>query len=208
MSDHIPSVNSNRPTRGYPDPAGGQGSRGSSGASRQEEQAATSLHVSVLDRMPVFFRDWAPLPRARADRRRTALLVARHGQGRAGPAREPHGPTAPISPLGGANVNDHSFARACPLAAVLRARSSPRSRRASSTEWQAVPCVAAPLSPQPPRHGPPPSVVGGGNDVSAQAPSGFISQAIGTFENITNVTSESDPGQATPHVPTGRGRLR
>ncbi|WP_437587873.1 VWD domain-containing protein [Sorangium sp. So ce1000] len=62
-----------------------------------------------------------------------------------------------------------------------------------TTEWQAVPCAPAPLFPQPPRHGPPPSVVGGGNDVSAQAPSGFISQAIGTFENITNVTSESGP---------------
>src|SRR5262249_16881675 len=36
-----------------------------------------------------------------------------------------------------------------------------------------------------------PAVVGNNNDVSAQAPSGHITQAIGHFENVTNVTSET-----------------
>jgi len=62
-----------------------------------------------------------------------------------------------------------------------------------STEWKEVTCVKAPNIPSIPRHGPRPAVVGNGNDVSAQAPSGHISQAIGRFENVTNVTSESGP---------------
>jgi hypothetical protein len=62
-----------------------------------------------------------------------------------------------------------------------------------NTEWQEVPCVAAPNIPSIPRHGPRPAVVGNGNDVAAQAPSGHITQAIGHFENVTNVTSESGP---------------
>ena len=61
------------------------------------------------------------------------------------------------------------------------------------TEWQEVPCVKAPNIPAIPRHGPRPAVVGNSNDVSAQAPSGHITQAIGHFENVTNVTSESGP---------------
>jgi hypothetical protein len=69
------------------------------------------------------------------------------------------------------------------------------------TEWQEVPCVPAPPYPQPPRKGLPPNVVGGGNDVAAQAPSGFISQAIGKFENLVNVTSESGPiGNSGPSI--------
>jgi hypothetical protein len=62
-----------------------------------------------------------------------------------------------------------------------------------STEWREVACVASPSFPAIPRHGPRPAVVGNNNDVSAGAPSGHISQAIGHFENITNVTSESGP---------------
>src|SRR6266852_1716457 len=62
-----------------------------------------------------------------------------------------------------------------------------------STEWKEVPCVKAPNIPAQPRRGPRPAVVGNGNDVSAQAPSGHITQAIGHFENVTNVTSESGP---------------
>lgn len=61
-----------------------------------------------------------------------------------------------------------------------------------STEWKEVPCVKAPNIPSIPRRGPRPAVVGNGNDVSAQAPSGHITQAIGHFENV-NVTSESGP---------------
>jgi hypothetical protein len=59
------------------------------------------------------------------------------------------------------------------------------------TEWQEVTCVAAPNIPAGPRHGPRPAVVGNNNDVSAQAPSGHITQTIGHFENVTNVTSET-----------------
>jgi len=59
------------------------------------------------------------------------------------------------------------------------------------TDWQEVPCVAAPNIPMIPRQGPRPFVVGNGDDISAGAPSGFITQAIGRFENISNVTSET-----------------
>jgi hypothetical protein len=61
------------------------------------------------------------------------------------------------------------------------------------TDWEEVPCVAAPPLPQVPRHGPRPFVIGNTNDISAQAPSGNIQTAIGSFENITNLTSESGP---------------
>jgi hypothetical protein len=62
-----------------------------------------------------------------------------------------------------------------------------------NTEWKEVPCVKAPNIPAIPRHGPRPAVVGNNNDISAGAPSGHITQAIGHFENVTNVTSESGP---------------
>jgi hypothetical protein len=70
-----------------------------------------------------------------------------------------------------------------------------------STEWTEVPCVKAPNIPAPPRHGPRPAVVGNNNDISAGAPSGHITQAIGHFENVTNVTSESGPiGNTGPSI--------
>ncbi|MBV8896521.1 MAG: hypothetical protein JO051_08415 [Acidobacteriaceae bacterium] len=62
-----------------------------------------------------------------------------------------------------------------------------------SSEWKETPCVKAPNIPATPRRGPRPAVVGNGDDVAAQAPSGHITQAIGHFENVTNVTSESGP---------------
>jgi hypothetical protein len=44
-------------------------------------------------------------------------------------------------------------------------------------------------------------VVGAGNDIVAGAPSGFITQAIGHFDTVTNVTSESSPiGNGGPAV--------
>lgn len=61
------------------------------------------------------------------------------------------------------------------------------------TEWQEVRCGAPHNIPMIPRHGARPFVVGNGDDIAAGAPSGFISQAIGHFENIVNVTSESGP---------------
>jgi hypothetical protein len=69
------------------------------------------------------------------------------------------------------------------------------------TDWQELQCVPAPNIPMVPRHGPRPLVIGNTNDISAGAPSGTISQAIGHFENITNVTSESGPiGNTGPAV--------
>jgi hypothetical protein len=61
-------------------------------------------------------------------------------------------------------------------------------------EWQKAACVPAPPYPQPPRHGARPFTVGNGDDVSAQVPSGsHISTAIGSFDSVTGVTSESGP---------------
>jgi hypothetical protein len=62
-----------------------------------------------------------------------------------------------------------------------------------SKEWREVPCIAAPNYPMPPRDGARPLVVGNGDDVSAEAPTGFISSAIGSFDSLTNVTSLSSP---------------
>lgn len=60
-----------------------------------------------------------------------------------------------------------------------------------STEWKEVPCVPGPDRPLTPRKaGVVPQVVGGGDDVSAEAPSGFITSATGSL-TLTNVTSEA-----------------
>ena len=60
-----------------------------------------------------------------------------------------------------------------------------------SKEWQEVPCVPGPDYPMPPRTGIVPEVVGNGNDIAVQAPSGFISSAIGSFDSLSGVTGES-----------------
>jgi hypothetical protein len=61
-------------------------------------------------------------------------------------------------------------------------------------EWTEVGCVAAPEIPMTPHHDARPLVVGNRNDVSAEAPSGFhITTAIGSFDSVSNVTSESSP---------------
>ena len=60
-------------------------------------------------------------------------------------------------------------------------------------EWAEVACVAPPDVPMTPPEGARPLVVGSGNDISAEAPSGFITTAIGSFDIVTNVTSESSP---------------
>ncbi|HLY92004.1 MAG TPA: hypothetical protein VKQ89_01985 [Candidatus Angelobacter sp.] len=70
-----------------------------------------------------------------------------------------------------------------------------------STEWKEVQCVKAPKIPAIPRRGIRPAVVGNADDVSAGAPSGNITQTIGHFENVTNVTSESGPiGNSGPSI--------
>jgi hypothetical protein len=60
-------------------------------------------------------------------------------------------------------------------------------------EWKGATCVKAPNIPMPPRVGPRALVVGNGSDISAQAPSGFISQGTGSFDAVTGVTSLSSP---------------
>ena len=61
-------------------------------------------------------------------------------------------------------------------------------------EWQKAACVRTPSYPQPPRHGARPFTVGNNDDVAAQVPAGsHISTAIGSFDSVTGVTSESGP---------------
>jgi hypothetical protein len=62
-----------------------------------------------------------------------------------------------------------------------------------SLEWQEIPCVNGPKYPMPPRSGIVPETIGNGDDIAAQAPSGIISSATGSFDTLTNVTSESGP---------------
>ena len=60
-----------------------------------------------------------------------------------------------------------------------------------STQWQEIPCSAPPERPYPPsRGGARAGTVGNGNDVSAQA-AGLISQAVGSFDTVAGVTSET-----------------
>ena len=75
-------------------------------------------------------------------------------------------------------------------------------------EWREVACVPAPDYPMLPRFGPVPLTVGSGNDILAVAPSGTISSAIGSFENLNNVTSESDERTiTTAYVYNGFGEV-
>lgn len=71
-----------------------------------------------------------------------------------------------------------------------------------ATEWREVPCVAPPPYPMLPKRGVRPLVVGNGDDVSAESSTGgFISTAIGSFDSVTGVTSESSPiGNSGPPV--------
>ena len=60
-----------------------------------------------------------------------------------------------------------------------------------ATQWQEIPCTTPPNIPMLPKRPPRPLIIGNGADVSAQAPSGFISTAIGSFDAGTNVTGEA-----------------
>ncbi len=64
-------------------------------------------------------------------------------------------------------------------------------------EWKEVKSTTRPPYPYLPRRGPKPLTVGGGNDVSVQAPTGLISSATGSFDSVTGVTSESGQINAT-----------
>ena len=71
-----------------------------------------------------------------------------------------------------------------------------------SREWREVACTTAPPIPMTPRRGPRPLVIGNANDISAQAPTGFISSATGSFDSVTGVTNESSPiGNSGSPVP-------
>ncbi len=59
-----------------------------------------------------------------------------------------------------------------------------------NTAWQPVPCTTAPPAPYPPARGPRSDNVGNGNDYSAVV-SGSISSAVGSFDSVAGVTSES-----------------
>jgi hypothetical protein len=63
-----------------------------------------------------------------------------------------------------------------------------------STQWQEVPCTTAPAGPYLPARGPRlTTTAGNGFDVVAQV-TGHISEAIGSFDSLTGVTSESGSG--------------
>jgi hypothetical protein len=83
--------------------------------------------------------------------------------------------------------------------------------------WTGAACASRPARPlpppvppspgsRPPTSGPRPQVIGNGDDVSARAPSGHISSAIGSFDSVTGVTSLSGPlfnsGPSLPNVYT------
>ena len=69
-----------------------------------------------------------------------------------------------------------------------------------NTQWQEVPCTTAPQRPYPPARGPRPDTVGNGDDFTASA-SGFVSTAVGSFDSVVGVTSESGtPGGILPPV--------
>lgn len=57
------------------------------------------------------------------------------------------------------------------------------------TEWREVPCKTPPHRPYPPKHGIRPVTVGSGTDFSAQV-TGDLSEAEGSFDSVTGVTSE------------------
>jgi hypothetical protein len=63
-----------------------------------------------------------------------------------------------------------------------------------STQWQDVPCTTAPKRPHLRPAGAPPAAGGGGSgDFLAIVTTGNISSATGLFDQVTGVTSESDP---------------
>jgi hypothetical protein len=66
--------------------------------------------------------------------------------------------------------------------------------------WHEVACKPAPPYPQPPRRGPRPLIVGNGDDVSAQAPTGLISMAVGSFDSSTATSEMGQIGATGPQV--------
>jgi hypothetical protein len=59
--------------------------------------------------------------------------------------------------------------------------------------WEEVPCKTAPARPYPPAKAGQPYIVGGAaGDFTAQVQASTLSSAVGSFDSITNVTSERD----------------
>jgi len=69
-----------------------------------------------------------------------------------------------------------------------------------SAEWHEVPCMTTPPLPQVPARGggPPAEVVGNGTDWTAKPLTGLISAAVGSFDDATGVTSETDSATGNP----------
>ena len=64
--------------------------------------------------------------------------------------------------------------------------------------WEEVPCRTAPARPYPPAKGGQPYIVGGADgDFTAQVQASTLSSAVGSFDSITNVTSERDQNPNT-----------
>jgi len=64
-----------------------------------------------------------------------------------------------------------------------------------STVWEEVPCVTAPPQPfMPATLKSEPGIIGNGTDVAAKVTEGTISQATGSFESVSGVTSEQSIG--------------
>jgi streptogramin lyase len=59
-----------------------------------------------------------------------------------------------------------------------------------SNEWQEVPCTTAPKTPYLPARGPRSTNIGNGTDISAKV-TGTISTAVGSFDSVIGVTSET-----------------
>jgi len=88
-------------------------------------------------------------------------------------------------------AKQHEWARTMHLTPLPKAGCFEASYPAPA--WQEVGCRKPPAILMVPRKGPHPFTIGNANDVSAQAPSGTISQAIGSFDSVSGVTSESSP---------------
>jgi len=106
--------------------------------------------------------------------------------------------TAAPSPTGAAATKEPQIAQSREeWRAAMSRFPMPKKGCFSSTypriEWQEIECKAPPPTPYAPRVGP--RLVGGTpfNDFSAQVPD-TLSEAVGSFDSITGVTSESDYG--------------
>jgi hypothetical protein len=114
-----------------------------------------------------------------------ALLAGPEGRAQTPNATAPAAPTVPPSAK---NLQDWRRG----MARVPLPKKGCFTSSYPSTQWQEIPCVTAPARPYPPARGPRPDTIGNGNDASAQV-TGLISEAVGSFDSVTGVTSVTDP---------------